>query len=100
MSALSRRPGGLTRDELGRHRARVFIGQRCVLGRSLVVPLWTVWKEYEAFGLRNGFVAEAGHLRALLDDAEWAEVVERPQARGRLKTIVRGVGLRPTAPQG
>lgn len=98
MSALSRRPSGLSRDQLGFHRARVFVGQRCALGPTLVVPLWTVWKEYQAFGQRNGFEAEACHLRRLLDEAPWAEVRERPEARGRLKTIVMGVGLRPTAP--
>jgi hypothetical protein len=85
-------------DGVGRHRARVFVGQRCVLGETLVVPLWTVWKEYEAFGSRNGFVARARDLRLLFDEAPWATVLERPQARGRLKTVVCGVGLRPTAP--
>lgn len=96
MSQLARRPGGLTADQLGRHRARIFVGERCALGETLVVPLWTVWKEYQAFADRMGFTAEAVHLRRLLDEAPWAEVVERPQARGRLKTIVRGLGLLPS----
>lgn len=98
MSDLARRPGGLTHEELGRHRARVFVGQRCALGSSLVVPLWLLWKEYQEFGCQKGFEAEAIHLRRLLDEVPWAEVVERPHARGRLKTIVRGVGMLPTAP--
>lgn len=97
MTALERRPSGLTRDELGEHYARVFVGRRCALGPTLVVPLWLVWKEYEAFAARNGFQGRAKDLRQLLDAAPWAEVVERPQARGRLKTIVKGVGLRPAA---
>ena len=95
MGELARRPAGLTRDELGRHYARVFVGRRCALGPSLVVPLWTVWKEYEAFLTRNGLEARAIDLRRLLDEAPWAKVVERPHARGRLKTIVKGVGLLP-----
>lgn len=94
MSSLSRRPAGLTGDDLGLHRARVFVGQRCVLGATLVVPLWTVWKEYQAFGVRNGFEAEAVHLRRLMEEASWAEVVDRPNARGLLKALVKGVGLR------
>lgn len=98
MSALSRRPSGLSQDALGAHRARVFVGQRCRLGPTLVVPLWLLWKEYEAFGARNGFEARACDLRRLMDEAPWAEVVERPHARGRLKTVVRGVGM--TAPDG
>jgi hypothetical protein len=85
-------------DTLGLHRARVFVGHRCALGETLVVPIWTVWKEYQAFGARNGFQARAKDLRRLFDEAPWATVVERPQARGRLKTIVVGVGLRPVAP--
>lgn len=95
---LARRPGGQTAEQAGIHRARVFVGRRCVLGHTLVCPLWTVWQEYQAFGERNGFEAEAGHLRRLLDAAPWAEVVERPKARGRLKTIVRGMGLKPNGP--
>lgn len=98
MSQLDRRPSGLSQDELGLHQARVFIGQRCKLGDTLVVPLWTLWKEFQAFGVRNGFQANPRLLRRLLDEAPWAEVVERPRARGRLKTIVNGVGLLPQAP--
>lgn len=97
MSVLSRRPAGLTDDELGRHRARVFLGQACVLGPSLVVPLRTLWECYQTWCADRSVPADSGHLRALLDEAPWAEVVERPLARGRLKTIVRGVGVRPTA---
>lgn len=97
MSELARHPGGLSRDDVGRHYARTFVGRRCALGPTLVVPLWTVWKEYEAFMARNGREARAIDLRRLLDEAPWAEVVERPMARGKLKTIVRGLGLRPTA---
>lgn len=99
MADLARRPAGLTRDELGRHCARAFVSARCSVGSTLVVPLWTVWKEYEAFAERSGVEARAIDLRRLLDEAPWAQVVERPQARGRLKTIVRGMGLLPTAPR-
>lgn len=92
--AISRRPAGLTRDELGLHCARVFIGARCSLGPTLVMPLWLLWKEYEAAGAEEGFEARAIDLRRLLDAAPWAEVRERPHARGRLKAIVSGVGLK------
>lgn len=95
--SLSRRPGGLTEEELGRHRARVFLGKHAVLGPTLVIPLWTVWQAYQGFAERNDFKPVAADLRSLLDEAPWAEVVERPLARGKLKTIVRGLGLRPTA---
>lgn len=95
MGDLARRPSGLTAKELGHHRARVFVGRHCVLGPTLVIPLWTVWQSYQGFASRNGFDPEASHLRSLLDEAPWAEVVERPQARGRLKTIVKGLGLKP-----
>lgn len=98
--SLARRPAGMGRADLGQHRARTFVGQRCVLGPSLVVPLWTLWQEYQAFGARNGFEAEAADLRRLLDEAPWARVVERPKARGRLKTVVHELGLKPTAPSG
>ena len=78
---------------LDAHRARVFVGRRCVLGASLVMPTWLLWKEFEAFGRENGFAACSAALRGLLDEAPWAEVVERPEARGRFKSIVRGVGM-------
>lgn len=94
---LARRPSGLTRAELGEHRARCFIGQQCVLGSSLVVPGMVLWRAFLSYGQANGFKADPAALRSLLDRAPWAEVVERPQARGKLKSIVRGVGLKPTA---
>jgi hypothetical protein len=95
MPELSRRPAGLKGAELDRHRARCFIGQRCVLGSSLVVPTKWLWREFQRYGRENGFVACSAALRSLLDDAPWAEVAEHPEARGRLKSITRGVGLRP-----
>ncbi len=75
-------------------RARVFIGQCCALGPTLVMPTWVLWTEFKAFGQRNGFPACSASLRGLLDEAPWAEVVERPEARGRFKSIVRGVGMK------
>jgi hypothetical protein len=90
---LTRRPAGLTKAELDEHHARVFVGQCCVLGSSLVMPTMLLWRAFKAFGDRNGFVACSGALRRLLDDAPWAEVVEMPHARGHLKSIVKGVGM-------
>lgn len=94
MQSLERRPSGLTKQELAEHRARVFLGTRCVLGTTLVMPLWLLWKEYEAWGQASGFTPTARELRKLLDEAPWAEVEERPNARGRFKSIVKGVGMR------
>jgi hypothetical protein len=94
--ALSRRSAGLKGADLDRHRARCFIGQRCVLGSSLVVPTMILWRQFKEYGEANGFEACARSLRSLLDEVPWAEVVERPEARGRFKSIVRGVGIRPT----
>ena len=97
---LARRPGGLKGRDLDGHRARCFVGQRCVLGSSLVVPGMILWHEFQKYGGDNGFRACAAALRQLLDQSPWAEVVERPEARGRFKSIVRGVGLKPTALSG
>jgi hypothetical protein len=99
MVSLEDRPGGLTLSELQEHRARVYVGRRCVLGSTLVVPLWTVWIDFQGFAKRNGFQADARALRSVFDKASWAEVIERPQARGKLKTIVKGVGIKPMVPQ-
>jgi hypothetical protein len=97
---LSRRPAGLKGRDLGVHRARVFVGQRCVLGSTLVVPTMVLWREFQTWAAANGFEPCAAALRQLLDTSPWAEVVERPEARGRFKSIVRGVGMKPTAPPG
>lgn len=80
--------------------ARLFVGRRCVLGATLVVPLGVLWREYRAWASSIGAegAVQAADLRTALEVAPWANVVSRPHARGRFKTLVEGVGLRPTAP--
>jgi hypothetical protein len=93
---LNRRPAGLKGPELATHVARCFIGQRCALGSSLVIPTMLLWHEFQRWAKENGEHACSAALRRLLDEAPWAEVVDRPEARGRFKSIVRGVGVRPS----
>lgn len=95
-----RRPGGLTPWELAERHARRFVGQRCVLGATLVVPLEVLFRSYQAWCLAqgDGWVPSRRELRDLLDKSPWAEVADSPRARGDLKAIVRGVGCRPMAP--
>lgn len=91
-----RRPAGLTPWELAEHYARCFVGQRCVLGSTLVVPFEVLFASYQGWCRTEleAWVPSRRELRDLLDKAPWAEVVDRPHARGALKTIVRGVGCR------
>ena len=95
-----RRPGGLTPWELAEHYARCFVGQRCVLGPTLVVPFEVLFASYQDWCRTEleAWVPSRRELRDLLDAAPWAEAVDRPRARGALKTIVRGVGCAPVAP--
>lgn len=92
MTDPQRRPSGRVE---GGFFVRAFVGARCSLGSTLVVPMRTLWDCYRDWCAEQGVEASSADLRRTLDDAPWAEVVERPQARGRLKTVVRGVGVRP-----
>lgn len=95
MNNLARHPAGFTKAEQGQHRARTFIGQRCVIGASLVVPAWPLWIAYEQYCRENGLLdGNPKELRALIDSSPWGEWIELPNARGKLKAIVKGVGLR------
>lgn len=98
MRDISRRPAGLKGKALDISCVRVFIGKRCILGPTLVVPMRTLFDEYSAWCKLQGISPDSAAFRAVLDEAAWATVVERPEARGRLKAIVQGVGVRPTAP--
>lgn len=91
---LSRRPSGLTPPQLGEHYARVFVGERCTLGPTLVMPLRLLWREYRPWAVHRGWTPTAQELRSLLESVPWAEVQERG-GRGRFRTVVLGVGLRP-----
>jgi hypothetical protein len=72
-----------------------FIGHRCKLGPTLVVPAMVLWQEFRQWSPKR---ATAHGLRAALDLAPWVTVQERPHARGRLKAVVLGVGFKATAP--
>jgi hypothetical protein len=72
--------------------ARRFIGARCQLGATLVVPMGVLWREFKGWTPN----ASAEGLRAALELAPWAAVVERPRARGRFRTVVMGIGFRAT----
>jgi hypothetical protein len=98
MRDLNRRPAGVRGYELNKSCARIFFGNCCTLGPTLVVPMRTLFDEYSAWCKRNDIKPDSSAFRAVLDEAHWATIVERPEARGRLKAIVQGVGVRPTAP--
>ncbi len=91
--SLARRPSGLTPQQLGEHHARVFIGERCVLGSTLVMPLRFLWRAYKPWCLQRDWTPTVNELRSLLEASPWAAVEERG-GRGRFRTVVLGVGLR------
>lgn len=72
---------------------RRFIGQRCVLDPQLVCPLRLVWRAYQDWARPLSIRPSAVALRALLDASPWARVEERA-GRGRIRTVVHGLGLR------
>lgn len=74
-------------------QVRAFVGSRCALGPTLVVPLRVLWHEYRDWCVRTGHEARPQDLRAELERAPWARVQER--AFGLLRTVVHGVGVRP-----
>lgn len=75
-------------------RARLFIGQRCVLHPALVVPLRVLWREYKAWCVLGKRVDPLVYdLKGALDEAPWARVTE-PRGTGRIRVVVHGVGLR------
>lgn len=84
-----------------RGRMRDFAGEHCVLGPTLVVPLFVLWRSYRAYCERLGADADADPkaFRAWLTLAPWARVEEHPRG-GLRRTVVHGVGLRSTAPVG
>lgn len=81
-----------------RDQVRAFIGEHCVLGSNLVLPLRVLWRSYELHCTTLGRHADADPavLRATLNEAPWAKVEQR--GTGRLRTVVHGLGLRATAP--
>lgn len=83
-----------------RARVRDFVGEHCVLGQSLVVPLFVVWRSYQAYCEQLGAHADADSqvFRAVLDAAPWVRVEERPKSKGLRRTIVHGLGVKSTAP--
>lgn len=74
-------------------RVRAFVGARCCLGSTLVVPLRVLWHEYRDYCATRGEVANAQDLRSALEAAPWARVEQR--AFGLLRTVVHGVGVKP-----
>lgn len=95
MRDINRRPAGLKGKGLDESCFRAFVGQRCVLGPTLVVPMRTLFDEYASWCLTMRIEPSSAAFRAVLDDAAWATVIERPEARGRFKAIVQGVGILP-----
>lgn len=83
-------------ESLAEAQVRKFIGERCALGLSLVIPLRVLWRSYKEWCEEWGLEADAGELRDFLLARSWAEVVG-PRGTGSIRTIVRGVGLLPTA---
>jgi len=74
-------------------RALRFIGERCVIGPNLVVPLRVLWREYERWADEQALPdPQPRDLKAALD-APWATVSE-PKGRGRMRTVVHGVGFK------
>lgn len=91
----ARRPSGMTFEERQVYMAKLFIGQRCVLGASLVMPLRLLWREYLHWCTTyHDYNPHAGTFRRVLEEAPWACVEER-SGRGTFKTVVMGVGLKP-----
>lgn len=78
----------------GTLQAKVFIGEKCVLGRTLVVPLRVLYKEYEAWCKEKGIRANVYDLKNTLADVPWAKVVG-PRGKGLIRTVVEGVGIAP-----
>ena len=83
-------------ESLAEAQVRKFVGERCTLGVSLVIPLRVLWRSYKEWCEEWGLEADAGELRDFLLTRSWAEVVG-PRGSGAIRTIVRGVGLLPTA---
>ena len=83
-------------ESLAEAQVRKFIGERCTLGVSLVIPLRVLWRGYKEWCEEWGLEADAGELRDFPLTRSWAEVVG-PRGSGAIRTIVRGVGLLPTA---
>lgn len=69
--------------------ANRFLGLRCAFGRSLVIPMRVLWREYRRWSPS----ASAVGLRVALELQPTVAVVENPSARGRLKTLVLGIGV-------
>lgn len=81
-----------TREQLV--MARRFVGQRCLLDPQLVVPMRLLWRGFQDWSRPHGLRPSAVALRLLLDASPWARV-EELRGRGRIRTVVHGLGLRP-----
>lgn len=90
-----RRPSGLTVSETNGLIFRQFVHDRCALGESLVVPLMILWHEFEEYSEDLDWFGSAAHFRSALEKAPWCTVENRPNARGKFKTVVMGLGVQP-----
>lgn len=72
--------------------ARRFVGQRCLLDPQLVVPMRLLWIEFRKWSKLRGHHPSAIALRLLFEASPWARVEER-EGRGRIRTVVHGVGI-------
>lgn len=72
---------------------RRFVGQKCVLSPQLIIPMRLIWAGYRKWAKDIGLVPNAGALRAVLEASPWCRVEERA-ARGRIRTVVHGLGLK------
>lgn len=76
-------------------RVREFVGQRCVLGSTLVCPIRLLFYAYRDWCQEHGHEdPRPEELVSVLEKATWAHVSE-PRGRGRLRVVVKGVGVRP-----
>jgi hypothetical protein len=86
---------GATEAERSAAQVRLWVGVRCALGPTLVVPLRLLWRDYSLWCQAEGHrPAPAAAFKTALADCPWATVVDRPNARGRFRSLVQGVGLR------
>lgn len=87
---------GATREEVCDAVVRLYIGRRCALGRTLVMPLRLLWRDYSLAILNDSDLRpmSAKEFRDAIARSPWASVEERG-GTGRFRTVVLGVGVRP-----